>query len=114
MANSTYRCLVGVIIFAGCFMSLASASAGEVYTLTIKDHHFDPAQLTIKAETPATLIIKNLDASPEEFESKSLRIEKIIPANSEVSFALRALKAGRYKFVGEFHEDLAKGELIAE
>jgi hypothetical protein len=95
-------------------MPLASASAGEVYTLTIKDHHFDPAQLTIKSETPATLIVKNLDASPEEFESKSLRIEKIIPANSEVSFALRALKAGRYKFVGEFHEDLAKGELIAE
>jgi len=43
-----------------------------------------------------------------------LRIEKIIPANSEASFTIRALKAGRYKFVGEFHEDSAKGELIAE
>lgn len=114
MTYSTLWRLIGAIICASCLVSHTSVLAGEAYTLTIKDHRFEPAQLTIKAETPVTLIVKNLDASPEELESKPLRIEKIIPANSETSFTIRALKAGSYKFVGEFHEDSAKGELIAE
>ena len=58
--------------------------------------------------------IGNLDGAPEEFESKPLRIEKVVPANSEATFQVRALKPGRYKFVGEFHEDSAKGELVVE
>ena len=101
-----------------CMLSSACISSaawsGETYTLTIKDHHFEPAQVKAPIETPVTLLVKNLDASPEEFESKSLHIEKIIPANSEVSFQLRPLKAGVYKFVGEFHEETAKGEIIVE
>ena len=103
-----------------CFSMLGTACVssaawgGETYTLTIKDHRFEPAQVKPPTETSVTLLVKNLDASPEEFESKSLHIEKIIPANSEVSFQLRPLKAGVYKFVGEFHEETAKGEIIVE
>ncbi|MFM8859556.1 MAG: cupredoxin domain-containing protein [Methylocystis sp.] len=114
MTHFITKRLMGVMICAFSFVTHTSVSAGETYTLTLKDHRFEPAQITIKAATPATLIVKNLDAAPEEFESKPLRIEKIIPANSEASFMIHALKAGRYKFVGEFHEDSAKGELIAE
>jgi len=84
------------------------------YTLTIKDHKFDPAELKIPANQAATLTVKNLDTTPEEFESKPLRIEKVIPAGGEASFPIRALKAGKYKFFGEFHEDSAKGEIVAE
>ena len=92
----------------------AVAQAQESFTLTLKDHKFDPVELHIPADKAATLVVKNLDATPEEFESKPLRIEKIVPANSEASFTLRPLKAGRYKFFGEFHEDSAKGEIVAE
>ena len=98
---------------AGVGLSSA-AMAPSSFTLTIKDHKFDPAELHIPADKAATLVVKNLDATPEEFESKPLRIEKIVPANSEASFTLRPLKAGRYKFFGEFHEDSAKGEIVAE
>ncbi|MGJ0507840.1 MAG: cupredoxin domain-containing protein [Methylocystis sp.] len=90
------------------------AAAAESYTLTIKDHKFDPAELKIAADKPATLVVKNLDGTPEEFESKPLRIEKVVPANSEATFQIRALKPGRYKFFGEFHEDSAKGEVVVE
>lgn len=94
--------------------SFAGAAAAETYTLTIKDHKFDPAELKLPADQPATLVVKNLDATPEEFESKPLRIEKVVPAKSEATFQVRALKPGRYKFFGEFHEDSAKGELVVE
>jgi hypothetical protein len=93
---------------------MADAAFAETYTLTIKDHKFDPAELKIPADKAATLVVKNLDATPEEFESKPLRIEKVVPANGEATFQLRPLKAGRYKFAGEFHEDSAKGEVVAE
>ena len=91
-----------------------AARAQDNFTLTIKDHKFDPAEVHIPADKPATLVVKNLDATPEEFESKPLRIEKIVPPNAEASFTLRPLKAGRYKFVGEFHEETAKGEVVVE
>ena len=94
--------------------AFAGAAAAETYTLTIKDHKFEPAELKIPADKAATLVVKNLDATPEEFESKPLRIEKVVPASSEATFQVRALKAGRYKFFGEFHEDSAKGEIVAE
>jgi plastocyanin len=104
--------------FAAAFlifvMGFAGAAAAETYTLTIKDHKFDPAELKIPADKPATLVVKNLDSTPEEFESKPFRIEKVVPANSEASFQLRAMKPGRYKFFGEFHEDSAKGEVVVE
>lgn len=102
-------------VVAALALGVSSAAAAEsAFTLTIKDHHFEPAELRVPANQPATLTVKNLDATPEEFESKTLRIEKVIPGNSEATFTLRPLKPGRYKFVGEFHEDDAKGEIIAE
>ncbi len=95
-------------------IGFGGVAAAETYTLTIKDHKFDPAELKIPAEKAATLVVKNLDGTPEEFESKPFRIEKVVPANSEASFQLRAMKPGRYKFFGEFHEDSAKGEVVVE
>ena len=106
--------LAAVFLIGVNFLAFAGVARAETYTLTIKDHRFEPAELKIPADKAATLVVKNLDATPEEFESKPLRIEKVVPANSEASFQIRALKAGRYKFVGEFHEDSAKGEVVVE
>lgn len=91
-----------------------TALAQESFTLTLKDHKFDPAEVHIPADKATSLVVKNLDATPEEFESKPLRIEKVLPPGSEATFALRPLKAGRYKFFGEFHEDSARGEIVVE
>jgi len=105
--------LAAVSCAAPIARSQESGAPGPV-VLTIRDHKFDPAEIRIPADRPVTLVVKNLDATPEEFESKPLRIEKIVPPNSEATFNVRPLKAGRYKFVGEFHEDTAKGEIIVE
>ncbi|MEF3365970.1 cupredoxin domain-containing protein [Methylocystis sp. 9N] len=111
MQSSYIRAALAVLALFG----LSSVARAEnAFTLTIKDHRFEPSELKVPANQAVTLTVKNLDATPEEFESKTLRIEKVIPANSEASFTLRPLKPGRYKFVGEFHEDVAKGEVIAE
>jgi plastocyanin len=84
------------------------------FTLTIKDHRFEPAELQVPAGKKIRLVVKNLDPTPEEFESHDLKREKVIPGKSEATILIGPLKPGTYKFIGEFHESTAKGSIVAK
>lgn len=83
------------------------------YSLTIKDHRFTPAELTIPANTKVKLIVVNQDATAEEFESHELNREKVVTGNASINVYVGPLKAGRYPYFGDFHQDTAQGVLIA-
>jgi hypothetical protein len=53
---------------------------------------------------PITLRLKNLDPTPMEFESVSLRVEKLVTGNGEGIIRLRPLSPGRYNFFDDFHQ----------
>lgn len=89
-------------------------AAGNVYQLVIKNNVFEPTELVIPAGTKIQLNIKNLDGTPEEFDSSDLSREKVIPAGGEVIINIGPLKAGKYSFSGEYHEDTAIGVIIAK
>jgi hypothetical protein len=91
-----------------------AAARADDFTLTIKDHHFTPAELKVPANKRVKITVINNDATPEEFESKPLKIEKVIPGKTKGIVRVGPLKPGRYPFVGEYHEDTAKGVVIAE
>ena len=93
--------------------SLALAADPE-FSLTIRNHRFDPTELRVPAGKKIRLVIDNQDASAEEFESHALKREKVIPGNSKVPIFIGPLKPGRYPFVGEFNQSTAKGVVIAE
>ena len=82
--------------------------------ITIEKHRFQPEEIKVKANVPFVLVVTNKDATPEEFESKELRIEKVIPGGKTMKIRVRALKAGSYPFVGDYHQATAKGRIIAE
>ena len=84
------------------------------YTLSIKDHRFTPAEITIPANTRVKLLVKNLDPSAEEFESYELNREKIIAGGKEAIIYIGPVKPGRYPFFGEFNQDTAQGVVIAK
>ena len=84
------------------------------FTLTIKNHRFEPTEITVPAGKRIRLVIENRDSTPEEFESHSLRVEKVIPGGSKGTVTIGPLKPGAYEFVGEFHESSAKGPLHAK
>jgi plastocyanin len=92
---------------------LARAETPE-FTIVIKDHRFEPAEIVVPAETKVKLVIDNRDATPEEFESHELRREKVIAGGSKASVWVGPLKPGTYAFFGEYHEDTAKGRLIVK
>ncbi len=103
-----------LLALAGCLALPAVASAETAVDVTIKDHRFTPTEIHVPAGQPATLNIKNEDATAEEFESHVLKIEKVIGGGKEGAVRLRPLDPGRYPFVGEYHEDTAQGVVIAE
>ncbi|MGO9672815.1 MAG: cupredoxin domain-containing protein [Methylocella sp.] len=82
--------------------------------LSLKDHRFEPAEPHAPAGKPITIEIKNLDGTPAEFESKTLRVEKVIAAGGVVTVQIRPLAAGRYRFFDDYHEDTTEGSLIVQ
>jgi plastocyanin len=83
-------------------------------TVSIKDHKFEPAEIKVPAGKAIKLVVNNLDATAEEFESKKLGVEKVISGKATATVRIKPLDKGTYPFVGEYHEDTAKGVVIAE
>ena len=81
--------------------------------LTYSNGQFQPSEVNAPADKPITFRVKNLDAKAMEFESKSLRVEKVVAASSEGVINVRALKPGRYEFYDDFNEK-ARGALIVQ
>ena len=94
------------LLLAGA-LACASAQAQQPVSISIsaKNHRFEPAQISAPANEPILLRVKNLDATPMEFESVSLRVEKVVAGNSEGVVRLRPLSPGSYKFFDDFHQE---------
>jgi len=92
----------------------AAHAADADYTLIIKDHRFQPAELIIPAGKKIKLSVENRDATPEEFESHPLNREKVIAGNGTATIYIGPLEPGRYPFFGEFNEATAQGVIIAK
>jgi uncharacterized protein (DUF58 family) len=107
-------------VFAFAFAAAAALATGgaalaqEALSITIKDHKFEPAELKVPANKRIVLTVINEDPTPEEFESRALKVEKVIPGKSKATVQFGPLKAGRYKFEGEFNSKTAQGVVIAE
>lgn len=109
-----YKYMIINIFSLWMLMTAIPASASETIQLSIKDHMFTPAEIIIPVQTKVKLVIKNHDATPEEFESKSLHREKVIPGGAERTIFIGPLDAGTYEFFGEFNPKLAKGRVIVK
>jgi plastocyanin len=111
-----FALLFSIFAFGVLMLSAATARAEEAHAveISIKDHKFEPSTLKLPVGKPIKILVKNLDATPEEFESHDLGFEKVIAGKSSATIRVKPLKPGTYKFFGEFHEDTALGHIVAE
>ncbi len=72
-------------------------------TIALRDHQFVPAEVPVPAGVKVELIIRNEQTTPAEFESHSLKREKVIAPGATVKILIGPLKPGRYEFFDEFH-----------
>lgn len=102
---------------AGLALALAVApvcAAPPVIEIEIRDHLFYPSEVVVPANTKVKLLVKNLDPTPEEFESYELNREKVISGNSQAVIFIGPLEPGEYPFFGEFYPKTAQGKVRAE
>lgn len=104
------------LLLAAIFAAAATALAADMpeFSITIENHRFTPDRVEIPAGRKVKLSVANRDATPEEFESHPLRVEKVIPGKSKATIYVGPLKAGEYRFVGEFNENTAQGVIVAK
>lgn len=89
-------------------------SEDDNYRLTIKGHQFDPAEITIPAGKKITLIVKNLNGTPSEFESTDFNREKVVGGGGEVTVFIGPLRPGSYEFFDDFNPDTPHGHIVAK
>jgi plastocyanin len=106
--------LLPLLAVLGALAVGASHAAPPEVLLVIKNHRFEPAELKVPAGQRIKLVVHNQDASSEEFESKSLKREKVIPAGARATLFIGPLEPGRYPFAGEYNEATAQGVVVAE
>jgi plastocyanin len=91
-----------------------AAARAQEFNLVIRNHKFEPEEIRVPAGKRVSLYVTNEDSTPEEFESRALKVEKIIAGKSKALVRIGPLEPGRYEFIGEFNADTAKGVVIAE
>src|SRR3954451_3537492 len=94
-----------ILGLAMCLGSVHAASAQDTaLQVTVQNGRFQPAELHAPANKALSITIKNNDPKPIEFESVSLRVEKIIAAKGQGSVRIRPLAPGRYEFFDDFNQ----------
>ena len=106
------RAVAGLVVLLG-FCSTAKA-ATPVFEIEIRDHLFHPDELHIPADTKVKLVVRNRDATPEEFESYEMNREKVIMGGRKANIFIGPLTPGVYPFFGEFNPKTAQGQVIVE
>ena len=111
--NNGARTLATLFFIVACH---PAARAEDVFnaSITIRGHKFEPSELHVPAGKQILLTVINADPLSEEFNSAALKAEKVIAGSSQGVVRIAPLKPGTYEFVGEYHEETAKGRLIAE
>ena len=95
----------------------ASPSRSEdiiTYETTLKDKAFTVSEIKVPAGKPFIIKMTNANSAPAELEAKELKIEKAAAGNSTIVVRVKAMEPGKYLFVDEYQEDVAKGYVIVE
>jgi hypothetical protein len=117
MRIQTVKILIRILVVTSMAASLYCQclfAATPVVEIEIKNHLFFPSEVVIPAETKVKLLIRNLDPTPEEFESYELNREKVISGSSKTVIFIGPLPPGEYPFFGEFYPKTAQGKVVVK
>ncbi|HYV69248.1 MAG TPA: cupredoxin domain-containing protein [Pseudolabrys sp.] len=112
MVGIIARILLAASLVGGTCLGVNAQQTASV-TVSVKNHRFQPTEIHAPPNVPIELRVKNLDSAPMEFESVSLRVEKVVTGNGEGIIRLRPLAPGRYEFFDDFHPE-TRGALVTK
>jgi hypothetical protein len=109
----TRRSMAAWIVGLGLVIGGAALAQYATVEIAVKDKKFEPAEIKAPANARIVIHVTNRDATAMEFESKSLKVEKVIAANGEGILRVGPLKPGKYDFFDDFNQ-ANSGTLVVE
>ncbi len=106
--------MLAAVASLGACSKAETASGVPPIPLLLKDHRFSPAEITVKANQPFVIEVTNADGVADEFDSDSLKREKVIAGGQRGVVRVGPLPPGRYPFMGEYHAKTAQGAVIVQ
>jgi len=104
--------LGAVVLLAGPSVA-ARADEPLVFSLTLKNHRFQPDHLEVPAGQRFRIQLTNNDDTTDEFESYDMKFEKIVVPGGTITVRAGPLHPGTYKFFDDYHPDSATGTVTA-
>ncbi|MGQ5522024.1 cupredoxin domain-containing protein [Chitinimonas sp. PSY-7] len=101
------------LLFAALITAIGVSQASEEVTLQLvaRDGKFFPPNLTAPAGKTIRIEISNAGNTPIEFESLSLRKEKVLGPGAKSVVVLRSPSPGQYKFFDDYNPATSQGVL---
>jgi hypothetical protein len=114
MKNQLKKIAAG-LFFAGMIGFAATPVAAQQVSLstTVKNKTFQPSTLKAPANKPIAITVHNADGAAVEFESRTMRVEKVVPAGGTIVINVKPLEPGSYRFFDDFNPS-NQGTLIVE
>lgn len=103
-----------VLTVAVLLAPLARAGGLPAYDLELNNGDLIPRELRVRAGERFKIRLHNTGDTPVEFESRSLRKEKVMGPGVDSFVVVHPLRPGEYDFFDEFHLPEARGKVIAE
>ncbi len=105
---------LAVALFTALTTATAFAAGEPEFHLVLDKHKFTPDRIEVPAGKKVKLLVENRDATPAEFESETLKVEKVVAGKGKAVVFIGPLKPGEYKFVDEYNEKSAFGVIVAK
>ena len=83
-------------------------------TLVIRDGRLSPQTIEVPAHTRFKIVLRNEGPGPAEFESHSLRREKVLTAGSTSFVVIGPQKPGVYDMFDDFHPATGRGRIVVK
>jgi hypothetical protein len=105
------------LVLSAAFAFAATAAHAEdetVLRIEFQDGKVMPARIEAPAKTRLKLDLVNLGDTPAEFESKPLRLERVLAPKGHGTLIIRTLDPGEYEFFDDFHPDAAPATIVVK
>jgi hypothetical protein len=104
--------LTATLLLGTC--GIAGADDIKTFELSLTGTAFTPAEIKVPSGAPFLIKFTNTNPAPAELEAKDLKVEKTAAGGSSIVVRVNAMAPGKYLFVDEFQEDVAKGFVVVE
>ena len=112
-AKNTALAIATVSLLASFAAPAIARASDDESQLRFQNGRFEPASLTLPANTPVKLQLTNAGDDAIEFESFELHRERVVQPGQTITVFLPPLSPGSYPFFDDFSHGSVKGKIVS-